>query len=103
SIAEAIKPRAIRTGATKAVITVDMLLGEEPALLLSQATQARELLFDGLSLGLAAGRDPRRESNSHELPPVEWCYWANCPTLTFGNSGPCLSLSCWIVVSIRYE
>src|SRR6266498_2173746 len=65
SIAEAIKPRAIKTGASKAVITVDMLVREGPALLLSQVAQARELLFDGLGLGLAGGRDPRIQSDSH--------------------------------------
>src|SRR3954454_7279064 len=79
SIAEAIEPRAVKTGATKAVISIDMLLREGPALLLSQAAQARELLFNGLGLGLAARRDPRIDCDTHELPPAGWCYSTGWP------------------------
>ena len=79
SIAEAIEPRAIQTGATKAVISLDMLVREGPALLLSQAGQARELLFDRLGLGLASCRDPRIDCDTHELPPAGWCYSTGWP------------------------
>jgi len=64
-IPEVIEPRAIETGATKAVITVDMLLREGPAVLLGKAVQAGELLLDRLRLGLASGRHPRIDCDTH--------------------------------------
>src|SRR5215207_4471289 len=73
-IPEVIESWAIETGATIAVITVDMLLGETPTVLLNQVAQAGQLLVDRLRLSLAGGRHPRIDCDTHELSPAAGCW-----------------------------
>jgi hypothetical protein len=52
-----------------AVVTGDLIFRELPKALSDDASQAVELLIDGPGLGLALGRDPDVERDSHRPPP----------------------------------
>jgi hypothetical protein len=57
-IAQAIQARALERGATVAVIAKDLVRGTGPLHGLELGLQARQLLVDGLGLGLALAGDP---------------------------------------------
>src|SRR6266498_2085425 len=69
-VAQPVQARTAKAGAAVAVVTVDMLLIQDPATLTHRSTQPLKLLLDGLRLGLAAGGDPRIHPHAHQAPPV---------------------------------
>jgi hypothetical protein len=58
-ITQAVQAWSAQAGAAVAVIAVDMLLVQHPAVLGDRRAQPVKLLLDGLRLGLTGSRDPR--------------------------------------------
>src|SRR6266536_5764945 len=69
-VTQPVQTRPTQTGAAVAIVTVDMLVIQDPATLTHGGTQPLKLLLDGLRLGLAAGGDPRIHPRAHQAPPV---------------------------------
>ena len=55
-----------------AVVAEDVVVRERPSAISGDAPQSVELLIDGLGLGLALGRDPDVDRDSHRPPPGSW-------------------------------
>jgi hypothetical protein len=88
-VTQLVQTRPIEMSPTHAVVAIDVLVIEHPALLGCVGAQAGQLLVDGLRLGLPTGRDPRVECNAHLQPPVVATQWSRSPTGPAGNTpGP---------------
>jgi hypothetical protein len=73
-VAEPIQTRPIQSGATVAIVTIDMLFGQLPVgLRRDSRLQTLELLVNRLGLLLPCGRDPGVECHVHGLPPAAVC------------------------------
>ena len=74
-VAQPIKTRTIKVGATVAVVTIDMLLMKvSGGLCRGVLLETGKLLLNGLCLLLTVGRDPDVHRDLHRVPPVgaEW-------------------------------
>ncbi len=68
-VPQPVQPRPAKTGAAVAVVAVDVLLIQLPAVPGNRRAQPVKLLLDGLRLGLAGGRHPRIHRHAHQAPP----------------------------------
>ena len=70
-VAQPIKTRTIKVGATVAVVTIDMLLVKVPGGLCRRVLlETGEQLLNGLSLLLTVGRDPDVHRDLHRVPAM---------------------------------
>jgi hypothetical protein len=71
AVAQAIQTGTIELGAAIPIITIDVLVGEMPVLLLhNMRAQPLKLLVNRLGLLLASGRNPDIQGDFHGIPPV---------------------------------